>query len=204
MGSQGIRIHQRLRTRKDLLNAAALLLREGGTPTMDDVAKAAMVSRATAYRYFPNLNALLNEAPLEGDTPTPDVLFVDETSDDPEDRIDKAEAALHEVVCRNEARLRRVLAHTLGQTAGQSDPDVPARQNRRIPLIAAALEPIKSQLGKGSYHRLCSALAVFFGPEAMVVFTDVLRLDHVQARKIKSWAIRALVREALNESASRK
>src|SRR5690606_29510510 len=60
----GARANQKLRTRKDLLEAAARLMREGRTPTFDEIAEAAMVSRATAYRYFPGLDALLVEAGL--------------------------------------------------------------------------------------------------------------------------------------------
>ena len=56
------RRNQRLRTRKDLLLAAAGLLKEGRTPTMDDVAQHALVSRATAYRYFPSIDALLRHS----------------------------------------------------------------------------------------------------------------------------------------------
>jgi AcrR family transcriptional regulator len=57
------RANQRDRTRKDLLSAAARLLKEGASPSMEDLAAAAMVSRATAYRYFPNLDALLAAQP---------------------------------------------------------------------------------------------------------------------------------------------
>ncbi len=42
------RDNQRRRTRKDLLAAAARLLKQGKAPDMDDVAREAMVSRATA------------------------------------------------------------------------------------------------------------------------------------------------------------
>jgi hypothetical protein len=47
------RENQRRRTRKDLLQAAARLMKEGRTPSLDEVAETALVSRATAYRYFP-------------------------------------------------------------------------------------------------------------------------------------------------------
>ena len=53
------RPNQRLRTRKDLLEAGLRLSSEGGQPSLEDIAEAAMVSRATAYRYFPNVEALL-------------------------------------------------------------------------------------------------------------------------------------------------
>lgn len=180
------------------MSAAARLLKEGVTPSIEAVAEAAMVSRATAYRYFPSLDALLVEAPLEGDAPDPDTLFAESRSTDPEERIDTAEAALHDMVYRNEAQLRRLLSSALGRAAG--DGATPVRQNRRSPLIEAALAPAKRRLSKAAYQRLCAALAVYFGPESMVVFRDVLQLDAAQARKVKSWAVRALVRAALDES----
>ena len=34
----------------------------------------------------------------------------------------------------------------------------------------------------------------------MVVYRDVLQLDEKEARKVKSWAVRALVRAASSES----
>ena len=49
--------NQELRTRKDLLLAARRLLKQGLRPTMDEVAKEALISRATAYRYFKNVDA---------------------------------------------------------------------------------------------------------------------------------------------------
>ncbi|MGQ0525810.1 MAG: TetR/AcrR family transcriptional regulator [Betaproteobacteria bacterium] len=193
------RPNQRRRTRQDLLNAAARLLKQGATPTIEAVAEAAMVSRATAYRYFPTLDALLVEAPLEDEVPNPEVMFAGIRSTAPEERIDAAEASLHEMVYRNESQLRRLLASSLSRAAG-ADGAVPVRQNRRSPLIHAALAPIRSRLGKSQYDRLCAALAVYFGPEAMVVFRDVLQFDAIQARKVKSWAVRALVRSALKDA----
>src|SRR3712207_339108 len=53
------RVGQKARTRDALLGAARRLLAQGSTPTVEDAAAAAAVSRATAYRYFPNQRALL-------------------------------------------------------------------------------------------------------------------------------------------------
>ena len=187
--------NQELRTRKDLLLAAGRLLKQGRKPTMDEVAREAMVSRATAYRYFKSVDALLVEAPIDAAVGDLEHVFADQPSDDPEERIDAAEAYLHRIVYDNEAQLRVMLANSIANSAG--DGTVPARQNRRLPLIEAALAPVRSRLRNEDYRRLCAALAMIFGPESMVVFRDVMRVDEKTARQVKSWAVRALVRAAL-------
>jgi AcrR family transcriptional regulator len=183
-----------------LLTAAARLLKQGRKPTIEEVAEEALVSRATAYRYFPNVDALLVEAPLDSEVPDPQELFGNDTSLDPEERISKAEAALHEVVWRNGGLLRLMLAHSLPNTKGDgAAATVPARQDRRTPLIEAALAPARNRLKKTSYKKLCAALALVLGTESMIVFQDVLQVDEKTAAAVKDWAVRALVRAALNE-----
>lgn len=188
------------RTRKDLLEAAARLVRAGRSPSMEEVAEAALVSRATAYRYFPSVEALLVEASLDTAVPDPRALFADDGSTDPEERVDRAEAALHEMAFRNEVPLRLMLIQTLQQALKGGEGAVPIRQNRRMKLIEAALKPARDRLSRESYDRLCAALAVIFGTESMVVFRDVLRTNAAQAREVKSWAVKALVRAALKDS----
>lgn len=197
------RSNQRYRTRKDLMAAAARLLKSGRKPNLEEVAEAALVSRATAYRYFPNIEALFVEASIDLAVPEGDAVFANDRSTDPEERIDKAEAALHRMVFDNEAAIRLMLASSLNRSMDRDAPDsVPLRQNRRQPLIEAALAPARTRFKSGSYAKLRAALAVIFGSESMVVFRDVLRLDEKTARDVKSWAVRALVRAALDESRS--
>lgn len=195
------RKNQRLRTRKDLLLAAARLLKKGRAPSMDDVTEEALVSRATAYRYFPNIEALLIEAPIDDAVPEPELLFSNDPSVDPEERVDRAEAALHDMVYKNETQLRLMLANCLEAGAKRAEADTsPVRQNRRIPLIEAALAPSRDQFEDAVYERLCASLALVFGTESMVVFRDVLPISERKAREVKSWAVRALVRSALEKS----
>lgn len=198
------RSNQKQRTRKDLLLAAARLLKEGRTPSVTEVAEEAMVSKATAYRYFPSWDALLAEAPLDGSVPTAEQLFGGDDADDPEERIDRAEAATHEMVYANEAQLRAMLIHTLNQTIRPRQQDrTLVRQNRRSDLIEAALAPARDRLSDDAHEKLCASLALFFGPEAMVVFRDVLAIDPTRAREVKSWAMRALVRAALSDRSNK-
>src|SRR3712207_963892 len=56
------RANQKQRTYQALLDAALELTDAGRQPTLQDVAAKAMVSRATVYRYFPSVDALIHEA----------------------------------------------------------------------------------------------------------------------------------------------
>lgn len=192
------RPNQKRRTRKDLLQAAARLLKQGRRPSLEEVAAEAMVSRATAYRHFPNAEALLIEAPLDVAMPEPEQLFGHSTSTDPVARVQRADAALYEQILANEKSLRMVLMHSLQRNLrGDDGPDAaPTRQNRRTPLIQAALAPARHQFTPAALDTLSKALALIVGTEAMLVFKDVLQVDDAEARKVKRWAIKALVEAA--------
>jgi AcrR family transcriptional regulator len=191
------RPNQKRRTRKDLLQAAAQLMKQGHRPSLDEVAEAALVSRATAYRYFPSMEALLAEASLDVATPDAAALFGSNVPADPAARLEKVDAALHDMIRANEPALRLMLANSLQRAArGEVESETPLRQNRRTPLIEAALEPARRQFKPGSFDLLAKTLALIVGTEAMVVFKDVLQLDDAEARRVKRWAIRALVEAA--------
>ena len=195
------RVNQKQRTRKALLSAAVELMKSGRFPTVAEVAEEAEVSRATAYRYFPTQEVLVAEAPLDDEVPTPDDVFKNDRSDDPEERLDRAERCLHDMIYANEPQLRVMLSKSLANSPPRGEMDgTPIRQNRRGALIEAALAPVRDRLDDATYERLVAALSCFFGTESMVVFGDVLQMNPNDARAVKSWAIRALVRAALEES----
>lgn len=191
------RPNQRSRTRKDLLQAASRLMKQGRTPTLEEVAEEALVSRATAYRYFPSVEALLVEAAVDVTMPEPGEFFSGDASRDPVVRVQRIETAVHDVVLANEPLLRTMLAHAIQQDLQPDEAGKPPRrQNRRTPLIEAALEPTRDQFRRGAMEMLTKALALIMGPEAIIVTKDVLQLDDADARKVKRWAIRALVEAA--------
>jgi AcrR family transcriptional regulator len=194
------RPNQKARTRKDLLQAAARIMRQGRTPTLEEAAEEALVSRATAYRYFPSAEALLVEAAVDVATPDPVELFRDEASRDPVARLQRVETALYDMILANEPLLRTLLAHSV-QRDTHANGALPRRQNRRTPLIEAALAPARNQFKPAELKVLMRALALVMGPEATIVVKDVLQLDDTEARKVKRWAIRALVEAARKSSA---
>jgi AcrR family transcriptional regulator len=190
------RANQRTRTRKDLLQAASRLMKQGGSPTLEEVAAEALVSRATAYRYFPSIEALLVEAAVDVAVPAPGELFGADASGDPVARLQQVEVALSDMIQANEPLLRAMLGQAIQQAGLVQSGGAPPRQNRRTPLIEEALAPARPQFKPAVLKMLTRALALVVGPEAAIVLKDVLQLNDADARKVSHWAIRALVEAA--------
>ena len=186
------RPNQRKRTRRDLLEAALGASSNGKTPTLEDVAEEAGVSRATAYRYFANVEDVLAEACLHVAFPGPECLAG--ASDDPLERLMLVDEAVDRMIAANETALRMMIASASKLPLQSSD--VPARQNRRLPLIEAALAPARSQFASKAFRQLTHALSLVIGTEAMLVFKDVLRLGADEAKEIRRWTIRSLLEAA--------
>lgn len=194
------RDNQRRRTRKAILEAANRLAAQGRSPSLEEVAEAAMVSRATAYRYFPSVEALMVEAALDFAFPDVETLLAD-APDDPAVRLDRAERAFHEMVYGHEPALRMFVAHSL--TTAASGEEGLVRQNRRTPFIEAALAPVRARLDEARFDRLAKALSILMGTESMIVCRDVLGIGADEALDLKLWAAQALLRAALAESDER-
>ena len=194
---QTARANQKRRTRKDLLQAASRLMKQGRKPSIDEIAEEALVSRATAYRYFPGLEALLVEASLDVAVPSAGELFEQGSPGDPVVRVQAVDSALHDVIIANEAPFRMMLIHSMERQLGREvGEELPVRQNRRTALIEAALEPARGEFTREGLEVLTRALALIIGTEGMIVVKDVLQLDDDDARKVKRWAIAALVEAA--------
>ncbi len=190
------RPNQRRRTRKDLLDAAARLMRQGRKPSLEDVAEEALVSRATAYRYFPSIDVLLVEAALDVASPDPAVVFRGAPLADPVARVEKVDAAFEAMMSANEAGLRMMLAQSLQRSLAEEGGKLPKRQNRRSALIEAALAPSRKEFDAADYQLLARALALVIGTESLIVFRDVLQISDFEARKVRRWAIRAMIEMA--------
>src|SRR6185503_7335868 len=155
----------------------------------------ALVSRATAYRYFPGVEALLIEAALDVAMPSGEELFAADDSTDAVERLRRVDRAVAGMMRANEPALRLMLIHSL-QRGFDSAGILPERQNRRTPLIEAALAPTREEFAPAQLDRLVKSLALVIGTESMVAFKDVLQLDEDEADAIRRWMISALVKAA--------
>jgi AcrR family transcriptional regulator len=190
------RTAQKRRTRAALLDAARDLLAGGAAPSVSEVADAAQVSRATAYRYFPTQDALLSEAAIDDEPLAPTVVLGEDAPDDPEDRMALVQHALYDVARSQEAEFRVFLRASVARSGDGAGDTEPVRGARRADLIREALAPLEGELDPDLLERLRTSLAPLVGIESLVVLRDVLGLDHEQARASGEWAVRGLVRAA--------
>lgn len=185
------RVNQKLRTRTAIVQAAAELSRTGRELTMPEVAKAALVSEATAYRYFPDLASLLSEA-IAGQLPTPqEALAPVAGSTDPVERIAAVTEFLLRHILNRQGVVRAMIAATIVHPG-----EATVRPGLRFGLIDHALAPLTdgNGKGKGNYDgdgvsdgpvtaesaavtQLKRDLAVVVSAEALFSLTDLHGLD---------------------------
>jgi AcrR family transcriptional regulator len=189
------RTKQKQRT-MDAINAATReLLRQGVIPTVEESADAAAVSRATAYRYFPNQRELLVAAHEWTESPS---LVPEGLPSDPFARLDAVVDHIVGMTVDEEAGLRVMLKLSLeGHVPGEGD--LVLRKGRRIRWVEDALEPVKTQLGPRTFKRLVRAIAASIGIEVLVWMTDVAKMSRDDAVATMRWSATALLRAALSE-----
>lgn len=195
------RAAQRTRTRKAIVRAAARLLERGEKPGFDEIAVEAEVSRATAYRHFASLEALLSEAALDALVPEGEDLFAGEAPQDVRERISMVDDALDRACRMRETALRLMLARILERSAlaGSAPGGDPLRQNRRIPMMREALSPLAGGIAPHRMERLLQAAAMIVGAEGFLALNDVVGLDAKRARDVRQWALAALLDATLAE-----
>ena len=110
-------------------------------------------------------------------------------------RLERVDDAIDAVVSANEAPLRTMMVHSL-QARLRGEDALPVRQNRRMPLIEAAISGADGSISAEARTRLAQAMALIVGTEAMIVCKDVLQIGDAEAREVRRWAIRALAAAA--------
>jgi AcrR family transcriptional regulator len=190
------RTAQKQRTRAALVAAARRLIAEGSTPTVEDAAEAAAISRTTAYRYFPNQRALLAEAHPETVAPT---MLPSNAPDDPAARVAIVVEAFTKLIAETEEQQRTMLRLSL-EAQHRGLKDLPLRQGRAIGWLTEALEPTRARLGDAALRRLVLAIRSATGIEALVWLVDIGGLSKREALKVMRWSAAAMVQAALGEA----
>lgn len=190
------RANQKARTRKAIVEACRELTCSGAEITMPQVARLALVSEATAYRYFPDLLSLLAEA-LEGLwPPAAQALAPVAGSADPVERVAFACDYLMRGVIAYQGAVRAMISHTIVAA------DARARPGLRFGLIDYALRPFADgpvSLRPDAMTRLKQDLAIVVSAEALFTLTDLCGLSPDDAIASAVRAASTLTRAAFSQ-----
>ena len=187
------RTRQKQRTRGALIEAARELVTQGLTPTVDEAATKASVSRTTAYRYFPSQRALLVAAHPEIDVRS---LLPEKAPSDVAARLDAVITTFLHLIVDTEAQQRTMLRLSLDPDPSHRG-ELPLRKGRAIGWIGEALSPLRGQLTERDLRRLILAIRSAAGIEALVWLTDIAGLSRREAVQLMRWSASALLRSAL-------
>lgn len=183
------RTTQKLRTRDALVAAARDLITRGLTPTVEDAAAEASISRTTAYRYFRNQREILAAAypiidreSLLGDDPPTDVA----------ERLDRVVHEHLRFTMAHEAAFRAALRLSLDP----SDEAPLLRRGRVVGWVSEALEPLRTELSDDAILQLARAIRATTGIESMIWLTDVAGMTHDEAVELMRWSAQALLQAA--------
>ena len=212
-GGKG-RAAQRRRTRAAIVDAATRLLGEGKTPSVDEIAAAADVSRRTVYMYFPTLDQVLLDATVGALSATEmdAAMTAAASTEDPVAGVDALVSTSTRLAPVTLPLGRKIIRLTVdaapsgpsNQDAplGPSSQDAPKRGFRRVAWVEQAVEPLRAELSDEQYERLVSALCLVVGWESHIILQDVRGLPPEDEERVLRWAARALV-DAIRAEAPR-
>jgi AcrR family transcriptional regulator len=200
------RANQRARTHRALIDAAYQLMSEGRPPSMPEAAERALVSIATAYRYFRTAEELWADAAVFGNKNIidPDELAVgiEACGDDVEARVAAMAALLQGALLERQLLARQSVKASLDKwfaQEGTADADRPTRPAERMRWIELALEPLRGSVEDHHVDSIAAALGLVVGAEAVVSALDVLHLSPEAAKDrivvTSRWILRAALAE---------
>ena len=168
------RVRQKARTREQLVAVLRDLLKDGQDPSVADVAAIAGISRTTAYRYFPDKEALLHAALPETGLGS---LLGEDPPSDIHARLERTLDAHFEFIRAWEPQLRASLRLSL--TPGAARPTL--RGGRAVGWYRDALAPLESNGAGVDTAALAVRLRAVAGIEPYVWLRDVAGLPQAKA-----------------------
>jgi len=185
----------RNRTMHLLREAARELLRTGGPLTVPAAAERAGVSRATAYRYFPNNDSVVLHATMSlTDNPLDDADWDSSAVASPDELGARAAELVRATATwafDHETELRTMLRLSLTPEREQVKPRRGLTNRGR--WIGALLEGLPGDVPPAARERLAAALIPLFGSDAVVWTTDMAELPRDEAIELLAWMARVLI-----------
>ena len=182
---QSGRSNQKQETRKKILKSAHYYIENGKEFNLEDVAKHSGISRATIYRYFPNVDVLSAEAGLDVSTLDPAELFARLKGDDLKEDVLEVQDYYNTLATSHEGLFRKYISTVLDQST-----QMPERGARRKKTLQLLFE--EQELSSKEKEDLANLMTVLMGIEPLIVAKDVCGLDNQESHRLLRWGLELL------------
>ncbi len=182
----------RARTRRLLIDTAMSMYEQGAFPSITEVANAAQLSRATAYRYCALVSAMVDES-------LGPILAWQPTQPDARQRIAELLSFAYPRMLQHEGVLRAALHLSLQQWAdNRSNPNNEEKliRGNRKRLLKLAVEPLEGKLTPAALQRVIHAFSLIYGSEVFMVLKDIWHLDDAGIQDVTQWMGKAILLQA--------
>jgi AcrR family transcriptional regulator len=194
------------RMRRLLLDTAgALIGSQGAVPSVSEVAAAAGVSRATAYRYFPTRSKLIagvvdhSLGPVRRQPPLADAPGGGDGPERLRRLFESTFGRFQEFEPQMRAALQLSLEHSALDRAGLLKEER-YRRGYRVRLLKDALAPMRGRLTRRNHELLWKSLSIVYGIEPYVILKDIWDAPDDEVAAVARWMVEALTRHALREA----
>ncbi|UKM65650.1 TetR/AcrR family transcriptional regulator [Flavobacteriaceae bacterium GSB9] len=186
------RTKQKQKTRRKILDTTKELLKKGEKLSLEKVAKASSVSRATIYRYFSNIDILCSEAGLDMFTSSTTTIFQDIKDLPITERILYIQNYFNDLAIDNEPAFRKYLSIYLNEDVSNKKESL--RGSRRTAALKLALVPYRNKLDAQTYNNLIATATSLMGIESIICAKDVCNLDNRTSKEALSWGLKTILK----------
>ena len=179
------RTNQKLETRSKILVSAQYFLNNGLEFNLEDIAKRTGISRATVYRYFPNVDILAAEAGLDVSTKSPQTIFENLKGTNMENKVLEIQDYFNTLAIDHEKLFRKYLSSVLGLNT--STPKRGARRKKTLQLLFE-----ETNFTNKEKENLTNLFTLLMGIEPLVVTKDVCGLNNRESVELMKWGMKLL------------
>lgn len=189
----GGRVNQKLKTQKRILDTARKMLLSKKDFSLEDVAAALQISRATIYRYYGNVDMLCLDVAIATSHKDPEDFSSYVSGMDLPQSLFYVQQYFNHMVQTHETELRKYLSLALdrsvkGETASEH------RGGRRPKTLEIVMRPFYDDIGKEHYDNLKHITTLLCGPEPLIVNKDVNGLNNKQSNELLKWALEMILK----------
>ena len=186
------RAQQKLKTREKILIAAQELIAGSANASLEKVAKAAGISRATMYRYFPNADILASEVGLHFEAKSTDELAEEVKEFSLAESLRHVQKYFNDLTRDHEFTFRKFLSASLSESLKETSSTY--RGGRRTAIAQHIVEKKGSGLSPMDQKNLILISAVLSGMEPFIVNSDVNNMSADDSDELLGWALEKILK----------